>query len=323
MDAVEALWPKLTLESRKMLIELMLQQEQGIRKVFINAVDEINSEIKKRAREGRAEQYLSNIDDHLKAPIALIEDELKRLIDDGLVISVKAGSHQSKQTTLSIVNKAKIDWKPIEKSIFRINESAIETMKQRTIKGLNLSDRIWEKSIKTRNTIGDIVRGAIAEGEHPYKVTEMLDSYVKKGANTFAVNYPNMMERLGNLPMDLSYESLRLARTEMAAAYGKATVESAKLNPGVIGIQWQVSNAGVTCDVCKGYANHDSGLGKGVFRLDELPEYPAHPNCLCTLIEVTENLDDLVDKLIEWNKNPLSQPDVEKWYQNVYQKGVA
>lgn len=318
MDVPESVWSKLALESRKALIELMLQQENEVKQVFIDVVDEIKKEIEQRSKEGRADQYLRNIDDHLKDAAAKIEEKLSQIIDDGLIISVEAGAHQSRQATLSILKKADIDWKPIEKGFFRVNDSAVETMKQRSIKGLNLSDRIWDKSVKTRRTIGDIVQSAISEGEHPTKVAEMLESYVKNGANTFAVNYPNMMERMGNLPMDLSYEALRLARTEMAAAYGEATKQAAELNPAAKGIRWKLSNAGVTCDVCKDYANHDSGLGKGVYRVDELPDYPAHPNCLCVLITVNIDTDNLVDRLIEWNENPVSQPDIERWYQNVY-----
>ncbi|MBD8007454.1 ADP-ribosyltransferase [Bacillus norwichensis] len=149
-------------------------------------------------------------------------------------------------------------------------------------------------------------------------MAELLERYVRDGANTFVVEYPNMMERL-SLPMDLSYESLRLARTEMAAAYGEGVKEGAELNPSNIGIRWGLSNAGNACDVCKQHAaNDDDGLGPGIYKVENLPDYPAHPNCLCYLSEVLEDTDAFIDRLIEWNRDPSSQPDIEQWYQQDY-----
>lgn len=149
-------------------------------------------------------------------------------------------------------------------------------------------------------------------------MAELLERYVRDRANTFVVEYPNMMERL-SLPMDLSYESLRLARTEMAAAYGEGVKEGAELNPSNIGIRWGLSNAGNACDVCKQHAaNDDDGLGPGIYKVENLPDYPAHPNCLCYLSEVLEDTDAFIDRLIEWNRDPSSQPDIEQWYQQDY-----
>lgn len=309
----------LALEARKMLIELLLQQENDIRKIYIESVDRIANEL---ANKRNAYRYIETLDIHLKNEVNIINDKLVKEFDKGITISVEAGTHQSKQATLSLLNKAKIDWKPMERVYFRANNQAIDFMHSRTVHGLNLSDRIWGYSNKTMNSIGDIVRTAIQEGSNPIEISEMLKKYVRDGAHTFAVDYPNMFERI-SVSMDLSYESLRLARTEMAAAFGQATIESSKINPGNKGVQWRISNAGVTCDVCLDHSRHDSGLGAGIYKVDDLPEYPAHPNCLCTLVEINEDTDDFVDKLIEWNKNPLSQPDIEKWYQDIYRQGMV
>lgn len=312
----------LALEARKKLIENLLRQEKSINKVLNDVARDVAKEIRSRYKDGDASKYLSNIDSHLKNKAEQINSKLTEEFDKGIKFSVEAGLHQSKETTLSYFKKSKIDWKPIERTFFRENIAAVEDMKSRTIKGLNLSDRIWDKSKKARDSMGMIIEDAIKEGENPLDIADMLETYVRKGANTFAVDYPNMMERLGhNLPMDLNYESLRLARTETAAAFGNAAIKGASINPGSKGIQWRISNAGVTCDICLDYSNHNSGLGKGVYTVGDLPEYPAHPNCLCVLIEVMEDTGDFVDRLTEWNKNPMSQPDIEKWYQNVYKQG--
>ena len=96
------------------------------------------------------------------------------------------------------------------------------------------------------------------------------------------------------LPDNLSYEALRLARTEMASAYGEAEKRTAEEAPFSKGIRWAVSNAGVACWVCKNNAETITDLGKGVYTVSTLPEYPAHPNCLCNLQQVVADLTEYV-----------------------------
>lgn len=310
------------LEARKQLIELLLRQDKAIQQLFIQNADELATEIRRYEVAGNAYQLNEVIDTLLQQQASKLEEGLTLILLDGLQVSVEAGIHQSKQATLRVLNRAGIDWKPMERSYFRQHTKAVEAMQTRTIKGLNLSDRIWGKSRQSRDAIGSIVREAIATGEHPYRVAEMLEQYVRNGANSLVSEYPNMIDRLeGNIPMNLSYESLRLARTEMAAAFGEATRQAAELNPSNKGIRWRLSNAGVACDKCIGIAGHDEGKGEGVYSLETLPEYPAHPNCLCDLSEVTEDVEDFADRLIEWMANPMAQQDIEHWYQTVYKTG--
>lgn len=311
-----------SLQARKQLIELLLRQDKAIQQLFIQNADELAAEIRRYEVTGNAYQLNEVIDTLLQQQASKLEEGLTLILLDGLQLSIEAGIHQSKQATLRILNRAGMDWKPMERLFFRQHTKAVEAMQTRTIKGLNLSDRIWGKSRQSRDAIGSIVREAIAAGEHPYKVAEMLEQYVRNGAGSLVSEYPNMIERLeGNIPMNLSYESLRLARTEMAAAFGEATRQAAELNPSNKGIRWSLSNAGVACDKCKTIANHDEGKGEGVYSLETLPEYPAHPNCLCDLSEVTEDVEDFADRLIEWMANPIAQQDIEHWYQTVYKTG--
>lgn len=312
---------QLMLQSRKKLIELILRQDKEIKQVFIEAGDQLAKRIRELEAEGRGYEITTLLDDYLRVSSEIIEERLKVLLDGSLTVSVESGLHQSKQTTLSLLKKGKMDWKPIERSYFRARTESVEAMKMRTIKGLNLSDRIWGQSQKARTILGSIVTEGMALGENPIQVAKMLEGYVRGGANTIASEYPNMMERMQYVPNDLSYEALRIARTESAAAYGEGTKRSAELNPSNVGMQWSLSNAGVACEKCKENADYDSGLGKGVYKMEDLPEYPAHPNCLCVLSEVVENTDDFVKRLIEWNNDPTTHADLEHWYQTQYKIG--
>lgn len=80
------------------------------------------------------------------------------------------------------------------------------------------------------------------------------------------------------------YNAERIARTEMARAYGDAHFSAAAYDDDVIGVEWQLSDAHDIFDICNLNASADFyGMGKGIYPKDHAPEYPAHPNCACSL----------------------------------------
>ena len=110
----------------------------------------------------------------------------------------------------------------------------------------------------------------------------------------------------------------------MTAAFGEGTIAAAKVSPSSKGIKWLLSpNNHPIKDICDEHAAHDEGLGKGVFPVDEVPMYPAHPNCRCSLCGVNEQPEDFVQRLKRWEKNPKSEPELEDWYNNTYKKMAA
>lgn len=168
----------------------------------------------------------------------------------------------------------------------------------------------------------EIIQGAVAEGQDCVKTARMLEKYVRTDKKTLAKQYPNMMKRIGNrVPEDICYEALRLARTEMTAAYGEATIQSAMVSPSCSGVKFILSGSHPKYDICDRICGVDDyGLGIGCYPVDKAPAYPFHVNCLCITLTVNENPSDFVDRLKRWNKNPGSEPGLEQWYQNIYKK---
>ena len=88
------------------------------------------------------------------------------------------------------------------------------------------------------------------------------------------------------------YYAERIARTESARAYYEGQVAQAADNPDIFGFQWKMSSAHVhneksDCD-CYAYSKLDIGYGPGVFPKADVPELPAHPNCMCHLRKIYE-----------------------------------
>lgn len=79
------------------------------------------------------------------------------------------------------------------------------------------------------------------------------------------------------------YYAERIARTESARSYYEGQLEKAKTDDDIFGFKWVLSSAHhdeTDCE-CEDNANADLGFGKGIYPKDDLPELPAHPNCMC------------------------------------------
>lgn len=82
------------------------------------------------------------------------------------------------------------------------------------------------------------------------------------------------------------YIAERLARTEMARAYGETAFENFK-KEDIPAYKWTLSSRHPRLDICDFHAktNH-YGLGYGIYPSNRAPAYPAHPNCMCSLTAI-------------------------------------
>lgn len=314
-------YARFALAGRKKYVDLRLRQDQAVRSIFIRSADKIAKEIRRLKRLGAGSEmnmrYLVALRDSLKQHG--IGESLTALLQKDIVKAVDAGSTYSMEVTLDQISKTKLAKAPLQRSFFRVNERAVEAIWARTEQGLHLSDRIWQKDQKYRMAMSEIIQDGVATGEDPVETARQLEKYVRRGRKTLAVDYPEMMERMGNrIPQDISYEALRLVRTETAAAFGEGTIAAAAVSPSYLGMKWVLSGSHPVRDKCDDLAEADHGLGKGVWPPGQEPPMPAHPNCLCVLISVHEDTDNFMQRLNEWTKDPQSHPDLEDWYTNVY-----
>lgn len=85
------------------------------------------------------------------------------------------------------------------------------------------------------------------------------------------------------------YFARRIARTELARAYGDGEMAKWENDDDCVAFQWKLSSGHPCYDICDLYANADLyGMGKGIFPKDKVPRLPAHPNCMCHLRPVME-----------------------------------
>ena len=85
------------------------------------------------------------------------------------------------------------------------------------------------------------------------------------------------------------YFARRIARTELARAYGDGAMAKWENDEDCVAFQWKLSAGHPFCDICDLYAHADLyGMGPGIFPKDKVPRLPAHPNCMCHLRPVME-----------------------------------
>lgn len=321
-DAAGA-YRKWALEARKKYIELRLRQDPEIRGLYIRAADRVAKELRHLALKTPSSYLRKRQLEELEAALRMEAERLggnfAKAMENYIEEAVNAGAGYSQAVMMDLFKKAGIDTTGLRALFATVNRQAVEACWARTKKGLFLSDRIWEQGEKFRNTMRDIIQEAVATGQDAVKTARMLQQYVRQGAMTLARDYPNMMKRMaGRVPGDLCYEALRLARTEMTAAFGEGTIAAARVSPSYIGMKWVLSHNHPVVDICDTLAEHDEGLGRGVYSPGNEPPLPAHPNCICTLVPVHEEPEKFVERLKKWRDDPSSDQELEKWYNDIY-----
>ena len=83
------------------------------------------------------------------------------------------------------------------------------------------------------------------------------------------------------------YVAERIARTEMARAYADGFLAKAEADSDIVAFKWKTGTRHPMFDICDMYAKADMyGLGAGIYPKDKLPPLPAHPHCMCRLVEM-------------------------------------
>jgi len=179
------------------------------------------------------------------------------------------------------------------------NLEALQAFKQRTIKGINLSERVWA-TVKTQAvTIEQSMALGIYGGTPAAQLASEMKQYLKEPDKLFR----RVRDAQGNLRLSKAakaYEpgrgvyrssyknALRLTRTETNAAYLKADHERWQKEDFILGIEVRRSGVPYNCDICEAL--------KG--------EYPKtfeftghHPNCLCYAVPILAKEEDFLKSI--------------------------
>lgn len=124
------------------------------------------------------------------------------------------------------------------------------------------SQRIWANTDVLKAKLDGILATGIIRGSNPREMARYLRDQV---SDTFK---------------NAVYASERLARTESARVQHKAQLKSLKDN-GYDFCKWHLEPG--ACKICIGIREDAPKYGLGVYRTEDVPDIPVHPNCRCAI----------------------------------------
>jgi hypothetical protein len=160
---------------------------------------------------------------------------------------------------------------------------------------LNLSARVWQIDREAQDGINAILLNGISSGDSAWNIAQRLEQFL--GANADCPRWTSTRlygrtkselasgDTTGLLRGDacdgsgVSYNALRLARTEIQKAYALATDRVLASQPWVEKEQIHLSAAHAGTDICDETV-WGGEKGEGVYAVGTV-ELPLHPNCLC------------------------------------------
>jgi hypothetical protein len=169
---------------------------------------------------------------------------------------------------------------------------------------INLSGRIWRLDREARDGINQVLMNGISSGDSAWNIAKKLEEYLGAGADCPRWTSTRLYGRTksdiaagdptGLLSGDacagqgVSYNALRLARTEIQKMHALATDRVLAAQPWVEKEQVHLSYSHPESDECDDAATGGEG-GKGIYEVGTI-ELPLHPNCLCykTAVQTSE-----------------------------------
>lgn len=162
---------------------------------------------------------------------------------------------------------------PKETLMLAMRESAranVDAFISREENLLQLSARIWRQTDLSTGRLQKEIQKGLLRGLSAEELAERVAKSLKPG-----------------VAGGVSYNAMRLARTEINNAFHFTQIRYTREQPWVDGYQWHKSRSHAHVDECDrlASANHD-GLGRGVFKKKNVPGKP-HPHCFCFITTVT------------------------------------
>lgn len=192
--------------------------------------------------------------------------------------------------------------------------------------GINLSARIWRIEGEGRDAINQVIIQGITDGDSAWNIAKKLETLLGAGQDcprwTSTRLYGRTAEDksagdttglLSGNDCDgsgVSYNALRLARTEIQKAHALATDKLLAAQPWVEKEKCNLSAAHPGADECDDVVNGGE-KGDGVYPVGTI-EYPLHPHCFCYKTAVLMDEKEFTSSLNGW-LNGESWPEMDDY----------
>lgn len=139
-------------------------------------------------------------------------------------------------------------------------------------KGYRLSDRIWRVDEETRRKLDALLAEMVGNGNSAVNISKAVEQFLIPGRELIRTIRP-YGERYGRL----SFDGMRLARSEIGRANAMAAKLAALANPYVEQMAWHLSLMHPKIDIC------DQRAKESPYPKEDapVPVQDSHPQCIC------------------------------------------
>lgn len=161
-------------------------------------------------------------------------------------------------------------------------------------KGYRLSDRIWRVDEETRRKIDKLVAEMVGNGNSAKSISNAVEKYLQPGRELIRTTKPYAAFRDASgrwiQPDSLSFDGMRLGRTEIGRANAYAAKMAALANPYVEMMAWNLSLMHPKIDIC------DQRAKESPYPKEDapVPIQDSHPQCICVNTSLVTKTPDEV-----------------------------
>lgn len=322
-----SLYEELYRQSRRALLNELSTTDRLIRQLYIRASKSLAEQIKTAKSGSLTERWLVSYKKALDEEIERLGRGIYTAIEDGAQRAAEARVECTAQYLRQACAAANIDDR-FSATLSSVPTDTLRAMIEGKLytDGRMLSSRIWSAMGRLEGNVSEIIQQGVVQQMDALTLARHLADYVNPKA-ACPVSWHKLYP---DIPFDrnVDYNALRLARTSITHAHWAAGKAAAKKNPLCKGMKWHLSDshyerqiAVAGEDVCDAYAEHDEGLGKGVWPIDKLPM--PHPQCLCYQTEEVPSLEDAAKALGDWAHGKAQNSEFEEAFRKWERENAA
>ena len=300
--------------ARSTAMKSLYKYDQEVGRLYIDLAGQVTEELK--SAHGLTEVHLKSVRSQLLKAANETTRGFKTTLDKALL---EAGDIQVK----AVDGGMSPYWDKLYRTglnpqamLYKLPDEAVKLVYARVHEnGLMLSKSIWRLNQNTRQGLSRLVTEGVARGFHydDPRIVEQVERFLQPAKLNAKTMRAKRLQRVITRKLkdgttytfrqrSVSYDAARLLRTEFGNAFKEASHLAAERNPACEGEQWILSafHPDIGCD-CENYAQHDEGLGEGVYSVGNFPITP-HPQCLCTSQSVVMSMRDFMPLIEEYMK---------------------
>lgn len=283
------------IRSRAEMVRDLYKYDREIAQMFNDLADQVLKDLKTAATRGGRE-HLRTTRNLLRRTARDMLSDYKPTMQEGLNGAAEIQARNwgiGMKPYWQVLERAGVEY-DVKGTIRKIPVDAVRAIYARTYTdGLHLSNRIWNVTARTQSGLSRLVTEGVARGLHydDPRMAEQVQRFLQPIRRDVRVKptvkrildkdlYKSSGGKEGFFEFrqrPMSFDAARLLRTEYNNSYREAQHRSALLNPACEGELWSLSteHPDLGCE-CEDYAQHDEGLGEGVYAVENTPLSP-HP----------------------------------------------